>query len=120
VLGYERRIDLEFFMNHQPSCLFRRDGKVVAYALGSDGYAAGPAAALNPEDLPALLQWIEHSACQMQQNSLWLTIPATARHAVSWALESDYKMDPFHEILLAKNSSIKLDRFIMTQSAFIW
>jgi hypothetical protein len=69
----------EFFMNHQPPCLFRRDGQVVAYAFGSDGYAAGPAAALNPEDLPALLQWIEQSACQMQQNSLWLTIPAAAR-----------------------------------------
>jgi predicted GNAT family acetyltransferase len=120
VLGYERQIDLEFFMNHQPPCLFRRDGQVVAYAFGSDGYAVGPAAALSPEDLPALLQWIEQSACQMQQNSLWLTIPAAARHAVSWALESGYKMDPFHEILLAKNPSIKLDRFIMTQSAFIW
>jgi GNAT superfamily N-acetyltransferase len=120
VLGYERQIDLEFFMNHQPPCLFRRDGQVVAYAFGSDGYAAGPAAALNPEDLPALLQWIEQSACQMQQNSLWLTIPAAARHAVSWALESGYKMDPFHEILLAKSPSMKLDRFIMTQSAFIW
>jgi len=120
VLGYERHIDLEFFMNHQPSCLFHRDGQVVAYAFGSDGYAAGPAAALNPEDLPALLQWIEQSACQMQQDSLWLTIPAAARHAVSWALESGYKMDPFHEVLLAKNPLIKLDRFIMTQSAFIW
>jgi hypothetical protein len=75
---------------------------------------------LNPEDLPALLQWIEQSARQMQQNSLWLTIPAAARHAVSWALESGYKMDPFHEILLTKSPLMKLDRFIMTQSAFIW
>jgi len=120
VLGYERPLDLEFFMNHQPSCLFRRDGQVVAYAFGSDGYAAGPAAALNPEDLPALLQWVEQSACQMQQNILWLAIPAAAKHAVSWALESGYKMDPFHEILLAKYPSMKLDRFIMTQSGFIW
>ena len=31
-----------------------------------------------------------------------------------------YKIDPFYEVLLAKNPSMNLDRFIMTQSAFVW
>jgi hypothetical protein len=43
-----------------------------------------------------------------------------AKRAVSWALTSGYKIDPFYEVLLAKNPSMNLDRFIMTQSAFVW
>jgi ribosomal protein S18 acetylase RimI-like enzyme len=120
VLGYRRPVDLEFFMNNQPTFLFRRRGRLVAYAFGCDGKSAGPAAALDPEDLPALLNQIEHSACQSGLDSLWLTIPAIAKSAVSWGLTSGYKIDPFHEVLLAKRPSMKLDRFIMTQSAFLW
>jgi len=120
VLGYRRSVDLEFFMNNQPTFLFRRRGRLVAYAFGCDGNSAGPAAALDPEDLPALLHQIEHSAYQLGLESLWLTIPAIAKSAVSWGLTSGYKIDPFHEVLLAKHSSMQLDRFIMTQSAFLW
>jgi GNAT superfamily N-acetyltransferase len=120
VLGYRRPIDLEFFMNNQPTFLFRRSSRLVAYAFGCDGNSAGPAAALDPEDLPALLHKIEHSAYHAELDSLWLTIPAAAKAAVSWSLTSGYKIDPFYEVLLAKNPSMKLDRFIMTQSAFVW
>jgi GNAT superfamily N-acetyltransferase len=120
VLGYRRSTDLEFFMSHQPVYLFRRDGRLAAYAFGCDGNSAGPAAALDPQDLPALLQQIEKSACQLEMDSLWLTIPAAARQAVDWALASGYRMDPFHEVLLAREPSMKLDRYIMTESAFLW
>lgn len=120
ILGYKRPTDLEFFMNNQPTYLFRRGGKLVGYAFGCDENSSGPAAALDPEDLPALLHQIELSACQAGLDSLWLTIPAAARHAVDWALSSGYKIDPFYEVLLAKDPSMKLDRYVMTQSAFIW
>lgn len=46
--------------------------------------------------------------------------PAAARHAVNWALSSGYRIDPFYEVLLAKESSMKLDRYVITQSAFLW
>ena len=120
VLGYRRPVDLEFFMNNQPTFLFHRSGRPVAYAFGCDGKSAGPAAALDPEDMPALLHQIEHSAYHLGLETLWLAIPAIARHAVSWALTSGYKIDPFHEVLLAKHPSMKLDRFIITQSGFLW
>ena len=120
VLGYRRPIDLEFFMNQQPVFLFRSAGRLVAYAFGCDGYSAGPAASLEPEYLPALLHQIERSACHSGMDSLWLTVPAAARQAVTWALSSGYKIDPFYEVLLARQPSMNLDRFIMTQSAFIW
>ncbi len=120
VLGYRRPTDLEFFMKNQPIYLFRRGGELMAYAFGCDGNSAGPAAALNPEDLPIVLHQIELSACQAGLDSLWLTIPAAAGYAVDWALASGYKIDPFYEVLLAKEPSLKLDRYVMTQSAFIW
>ena len=120
VLGYRRPTDLEFFMKNQPVYLFRRNARQVAYAFGCDGKSAGPAAALNPADLPALLHQIEQSACQLKLDSLWLTIPAAARQAVDWALASGYQMDPFHEVLLASEPSMQLDRYIMTESAFLW
>jgi len=120
VLGYRRPVDLEFFINHQPTFLFRHAGRLAAYAFGCDGYSAGPAATLNPEHLPTLLHQIERSAYHAGMDSLWLTVPAMAQQAVTWALASGYRIDPFYEVLLARAPSMKLDRFIMTQSAFVW
>ena len=95
VLGYRRPTDLEFFMNQQPVFLFRRAGRLLGYAFGCDGYSAGPAATLEPQHLPTLLHQIERSACQAGMDSLWLTVPAAAGQAVTWALSSGYRMDPF-------------------------
>jgi len=120
VLGYRRSTELDFFMKNQPIFLFYREDIPVGYAFGCDGNSAGPAAALDPEDLPALLHTIERSACEINLESLWLTLPANAKQAVSWALENGYQIDPFHEMLLAKNPVMKFDRYIMTQSAFVW
>lgn len=120
VLGYRRPQDLEFFMQRQPVFLFRDAGRLVGYAFGCDGYTAGPAATLEPRHLPALLHRIEHSARDAEMDSLWLTIPAAARQAVNWALTSGYKIDPFYEVLLTKEPSMQFDRYVMTQSAFIW
>ena len=120
VLGYRRSAELEFFMKNQPVYLFNRDDKPVGYAFGCDGNSAGPAAALDPDDMPVLLHTIEQSACERKIDSLWLALPANASQAVSWVLANGYKIDPFHEILLAKNPVMKFDRYIMTQSAFVW
>ena len=120
VLGYRRPEDLAFFMRQQPVFLLRDAGRLVAYAFGCDGYSAGPAATLEARHLPILLQQIEQSACDAQMESLWLTIPAAARQAVNWALSCGYRIDPFHEVLLAKESTMQFDRYVMTQSAFIW
>lgn len=120
VLGYRRPQDLEFFMSRQPVYLFRDAGRLVGYAFGCDGYSAGPAATLEARHLPVLLHRIEHSACDAGMDSLWLTIPAAARHAVNWALSCGYRIDPFYEVLLARESSMQFDRYVMSRSAFVW
>ncbi len=120
VLGYRRPVDIEFFMQQQPTYLFYRDGRAVAYAFGCNGSSAGPAAALDPAHLPILLNQIERSAVEHQAQTLWLTIPAAAHPAVDWALSCGYQIDPFYEVLLARFPSMQFDRYIMTQSAFIW
>ena len=120
ILGYRRPVDLEFFMHNQPVYLFRQQKELVAYAFGSNGHSAGPAAALEPEYLPELLHHIEQEACHGGVESLYLNVPAQAREAVSWALSSGYRIDPFHEILLARHPTMQLDRFIMASSGFVW
>ncbi len=120
VLGYRRSTELKYFMKNQPVFLFYRNDKPVGYAFGCTSNAAGPAAAFDPKDLPALLYAIEQSACVIKLESLWLTVPANAKHTVSWILKNGYKIDPFHEMLLAKNAVMKFDRYIMSQSAFVW
>ena len=119
VLGLSRAVDLDFFLREQPAFLARRDDDVVGYAFGSNGRAAGPAAALDPRDLPALLQCIESSAHRAGVSELLLVIPAMATAAVDWALESGYHIDPFHELLLS-SSPMQLDRYLLTDSSFIW
>lgn len=120
LLGYRRTAELEFFMNNQPTFLFRRQGQLVAYAFGYGNHSNGPAAALSKNDMPAVLHQIEQSAVAEGEDSLELLIPAMADNAVRWALESGYKMDPFHEFLLASNPDMKLDRYLITQSSFTW
>ncbi len=120
VLGYRRSTELEYFMKNQPVFLLYRKKKPVGYAFGATSNSAGPAAALDPEDIPVLLHTIEQSACQINLESLWLTLPANAKQAVSWALANGYKIDPFQEMLLTRNPVMKFDRYIMTQSAFVW
>ena len=120
ILGYRRAAEIEFFMNNQPTYLFRRQGKLVAYAFGHGNHSNGPAAALSNSDMPVLMHQIEQSAVAEGVDSLELVIPAMADNAVRWALESGYKMDNFHEFLLANNSDMKLDRYLINQSSFTW
>ena len=80
----------------------------------------GPAAALDPADLPALLQTIEQSAVEIGQQNLALIVPAVAHSAVDWALESGYRLDKFYEVLLADDDSLQLDRYLLTECSFIW
>ena len=119
VLGFERNVDLEFFMREQPVYLCHRDGQLAGYAFGSDGNSSGPAAALDPHDLPLLLQQIETSACEAGVDELDLMIPAVASAAISWALASGYRIDPFYEVLLAK-TPMQFDRYLLSQSTFLW
>ncbi len=120
ILGYRRPVDIDFFAGDRPGFVFYREGEPVGYAFGTDGHAAGPAATLDPVDFPAVLQQVEATAVEAGQEKLWLTFPASASSGVSWALESGYRIDPFHEVLLADTGRIKLDRFLMTQPSFIW
>ena len=120
VLGYDRRTELDFFMRFQPLFLFSRNSQLVGYAFGWGNYSAGPAAALDAEDMPSLLSQIEKSAFDQEVETLYLTIPSVAHSAVHWALEAGYKMDAFQEMLLAKEPTLKLDRYLLTQSTFTW
>ncbi len=120
VLGYERPAELGFFLREQPAYLFHRGGEAVAYAFGCNGKSSGPAAALEPADLPAVLCRIEASALEIGIDELWLNLPTQAHTGVTWALDCGYRIDPFQEVLLASGPFMQLDRYLMTESGFVW
>ena len=120
LLGFRRDTDIEYFLDHQPAFLFYRQGRPVAYAFGANGNSAGPAGALEAADLPAVLQHIENHASAAGLESLSLTIPAAAATAVNWALANGYRIFPFYEVLLTGGADLQLERYIITESSFLW
>lgn len=120
LLGFRRGIDLRHLAEHQPCFLFLRDGQAVAYAFGANGNSVGPAGALDPEDMPAVLQHIDNEASAAGIENLSLTVPAAATSAVDWALASGYRIFPFYEVILTGGVTPQLDRYLMTESSFIW
>ena len=120
ILGYDRSTELKFFMNSQPTYLFKRKGQLAAYAFGYSPSSTGPAAALKSEDMLTVIQHIERCAFRAGSDDLWFMIPAQSKESVSWALENGYKIDPFHEFLLSSDPDMKLDRYLISQSSFTW
>ena len=120
ILGYDRSTELEFFMNTQPTLLFRRQSALVGFAFGYTESSTGPAAALNREDFLPILQSIEQQAVSSDAEDFWFMLPAQSTEAVYWALNSGYRIDPFHEFLLSSNSELQLDRYLISQSSFTW
>lgn len=120
VLGFRRPEDITFLLADRPAQLLRRDDEVVGYVFLGNGLAAGPAATLDPRDLPVALAAIESAAYDGAQETLFLTLPMAASHGVRWALGRGYSIDPFYEMLLVDTDSMKFDRYLMTQPSFIW
>lgn len=120
LLGFRRDVDIRYFAEHQPTFLFYRDGKAVAYAFGAGGNSIGPLGALDPADLPALLQHVDNCASEAGLESLSFTIPAAAATAVDWALASGFRIFPFYEVLLSSGPTLRLEHYVMTESSFTW
>ena len=120
VLGYRRPQDTRHFLQERPAYLFRRGNDVVAYLFASNGKLSGPGAAFDRSDLPALIVQEERHALEEGYDTCMITLAMNAADTFSWALDHGYRILPFYEMLLADAPYMKLDRYLMTQPAFIW
>lgn len=120
VLGYRRPEDVDFLVSDRPVTLYERRGKVVGYGFGTNGLASGPAAVLDPRDLPAVLADQETAAAEAGLDEVQISLSSAAAHTLRWALQHGYRIVPFYEMLLLDVPVISFDRYAFTQPAFIW
>jgi GNAT superfamily N-acetyltransferase len=126
VLGYRREADIRFLLGLRPAWLAVRADSVVGFAFGTQPdrsrivpIASGPMAALDPYDLPAILDHVIDAAQIVEGGEFGVTVPLVNRIAVAHLLSRGGKIDPFDVKVLASDNSMLLDRWIHTRPPFI-
>lgn len=126
ILGLGRDVDLRFLVSARPGWLAFRGGKPVAYAFGAQPLPAGvtdfpslagPVAALDAADLPALIDAIVDAA--PADSEVNFCVPLCNDSAVSHLLAMGGKIDPFYLAVLSSGPRMQLDRYIHTSPSFI-
>lgn len=119
LLGHTRDEDTRFLLKDRPAWLARRGKVVVGFAFGASGSNTGPVAALEPSDLPALLGVVETDAAGRALDEIGFTVPMTNATAMEHLLARRFQIDPFYTFILASDTNLRLDRWILTGPAFI-
>lgn len=129
VLGHRRDLDTRFLLGMRPAWAARRAGDVVGFGFGAtpradpaidDGpMASGPMAALDPADLPAIIDHVVNEAAAAGAGELSISCPMSNRTSLLHLLGRGYRIDPFYIKVLADDASMRLDRWIHTGPVFI-
>lgn len=126
ILGFSREVDTRYLLETSHAWLAKRAGRPVGYAFGIPrnppdatdfGPGCGPMAALDPADLPALIDHVLTGASGIDEVSV--TVPLSNHHALSHVLKRGGKIDPFYLMILADAPTLSLDRYIHTSPSFI-
>jgi len=112
VLGHRRSDDeVRWLLDRRQAHLYRRADRVIGYSfLGPDG--AGPMAALEPSDLPAILLHVEGLARSIGLQSLELQLPAPNAIAIRHLMSRRYRFDSWINTLMSDRPFGQFDRFI--------
>lgn len=126
VLGFGRPPETAFLLGRRPAWLAERDGRAVGFAFGvepkregAEGRTppAGPMAALDPGDVPALM---DHVIAEAPPGAdFTITLPLVNRTAMAHALARGGRIDPFYLVVLARGTDMRLDRFVHTSPSLV-
>jgi GNAT superfamily N-acetyltransferase len=112
VLDYPRGPDeLQWLAETRPGHLFTRNGTPVGFAFVAKG-GAGPIAALDDADLPAILGQVESLAASARSERFELEIPAVNVAAIRHLLGRGFHIDPWINVLMSNRPFGRFDRFI--------
>jgi GNAT superfamily N-acetyltransferase len=111
VLGHRRDAEHRWLLSDRRGLLWRRRGRPVAY--GYLGERCGPFAALESDDIPALLAHAETAAAEAER-PLSLRIPAPNRAAIAYLLSRGFRLDPFVALLMSDRPFGAFDRYLVT------
>jgi GNAT superfamily N-acetyltransferase len=112
VVGHRRSDDeIRWLLERRQGHLYRRADRVIGFSfLGRDG--AGPMAALEPSDLPAILLHVEALARTMELERLELQVPAPNAIAIRHLMGRRYRFDSWINFLMSDRPFGQFDRFI--------
>jgi GNAT superfamily N-acetyltransferase len=112
VLGHQRSDDeIRWLLDRRQGHLYRRADRVIGFSfLGRDG--AGPIAALDPSDLPAILLHVEALALTMELKRMELQVPAPNAIAIRHLMSRRYRFDSWINILMSDRPFGQFDRFL--------
>ena len=112
VLDYPRGADeLRWLAESRPGYVFVRHGAPIGFAFVAKG-AAGPIAALEDADLPAILGHVESLAVSAGSDALELEVPGINVAAMRHLLGRGFHIDPWINLLMSDRPFGRFDRFI--------
>jgi GNAT superfamily N-acetyltransferase len=120
LIGHRRDVDIAFLLSRHPAWIACRDGAPVAFAFGHREEIAGPIAALDAADIPALLDHVENAAAESGATNLYFSTPLRNHTAVEHLLGRGYTLDPFFTSFLADSDWLPVDRWIHAGISYIF
>ena len=118
VLGFDRGRELDWLLAEREAYVYRRGGRPVAFAFVAKG-RTGPIAALEPADLPAILDHVRHRAGAVGSREVSFEVPAPNVTAIRHLLGQGYRFDPFITFLMANRPFGRFDRFVGLTPPFV-
>ncbi len=112
VLDFPRGTDeLRWLAETRAGHLFMRNGEPIGFAFIQTS-GAGPIAALEPADLPAILGHVEALAADAGTDRLELEVPAVNEVAIRHLLGRGFHIDPWINLLMSNRPFGRFDRYI--------
>jgi GNAT superfamily N-acetyltransferase len=112
VLEYARdEAEIRWLLETREGYLYRRDGRSAGFAfVGKSG--AGPVAALDAADLPAILVHLESRAVAAGIKQLEFQVPSPNDVATRHLLSRGFRLDPWINLLLSSRPFGRFDRLV--------
>ena len=111
IAGFDRESALPWLAETRQAILFRRDGRAVGYAfVGARG--TGPIGAVDPADLPSILDEVLRRAPRVGLETASFDIPMSNGVAVRHLLGQGLTIDPFLTLLLSNREFGQMDRYV--------
>jgi hypothetical protein len=116
ILGHRRDLDHRWLLADRTGLLVRRDGQVVGYAYIGSG--AGPMAALEARDMPAILTMAESAAARTGASDVGFFVPMNGGAAIGHLLARSYRLDPFLATFFSDGHRPRFESYVLTSPPF--
>lgn len=118
VFGHARHADYPWLFDHREAYLYRRAGRSVGFAFFSEA-GQGPIAALDAEDMRAILLHLEGRAHTAGMKSVSFQVPSVNAVAMNHLLGRGYRIDGPLNMMMSNVPFGQFDRLIAFAPAIV-